>query len=242
MPPSFRKRKQRKLSMRHQQIQQSLRRKKKPGKPRKKSRWQWSKKSHWPPRKFQLTTKIMPTKSPPKLPTEREFLLSMSKIKHSAITSTRWEMFQSKDSEALLNVDGNELIKDPEEANALTRQYIFGITPITTANHHTCRSGIYPLFGYRIPPEDIECLSCWEIAVNQRKLGCFSAAKNEEDWGWKQQLLTYFNKILTILKRDIKRSGPHPTLRLDIITFNLSTQSVHLSRPLHHTGPTMDTG
>ena len=63
------------------------------------------------------------------------------------------------DSEALLNVDGNESIKDPEEANAPTRQYL-STSRITTKNHHTCRDGRLPfLHGYQTP-EEIECLSC----------------------------------------------------------------------------------
>ena len=70
------------------------------------------------------------------------------------------------DSEALLNVDGNESFKDPEEANAPTRQYL-SASETETENHHTCRSGRYSFtfsgFG-RTTPVDSECLSCLTIA------------------------------------------------------------------------------
>ena len=84
------------------------------------------------------------------------------------------------DSEALLNVDGNESIKDPEEANAPTRQYL-STSRITTKNHHTCRDGRFPLFHRYQTPEDIECLSCRESFKRNSLFYSFSAAKNEED-------------------------------------------------------------
>ena len=80
-----------------------------------------------------------------------------------------------KDSEAFLNVDGNESIKDPEEANAPTRQYL-SASRTETENHHTCRPGMFL---------DTECLPCRERfnrqcemsqAMNRRKPFCFTAA------------------------------------------------------------------
>ncbi len=73
------------------------------------------------------------------------------------------------DSEALLNVDGNESIKDPEEANAPTRQCL-SASKTETENHHTCLSGMYSFFVPPSTPEDIECLSCRKIAVNRLRM------------------------------------------------------------------------